>query len=233
MAEFLSHSNPLRRLMRRWNIASLRSGGGQIREVASWLSPGITVDRDWGDDDRHLWGYTADYSLPAWGFPAVAIFSMRREVLVRKIDFYSIDSTTGYAHGLDEVCLLSPPDAYNPVANDPGEYFPFFQTPPGPVNTLSVPACHVVSGYQTNLMTVTIGGVVVFPAIGPRYTNDWIPYTPYATAPTSWRKTRTILDWDDPPIIVPPYRIFAVQNIIQWATGVTLFVNLYISEREV
>lgn len=235
MAELLSHSNPLRRLMRRWNVASLRSGGGQIRELASWLTGTIQVDRDWPDDDRAIWGFTADYNTanPAqWA--AVGLYSLSKEVLIRRIDYQCFGTVTTTVNLGTEVHIFTPPDSYNPCLLNPGRYYPFLHTSPGPVNTLSIPEVLCISGHQTGLMQVTIDGVLINPALGPRFTSpSWHHVISPGTA-LHYRRWENILDWSDPPIILPPYRIFAVQQVNPvWASGETLIVNYYVSEREV
>lgn len=230
MAEFLSHTNPLRRLLKRWSIAGYRSGGGHIREFTSWLQPTVEVDRDWPDDDRRIWAYTADMAPTVAGrIPAIAIFSLDKEVLIRKVDV-RLQYTAGinFAPGW-EVNHLTPDYTYNPVILNAGQFFPFLQTGEG--NTLSVPRHLCIGGEQTGLYQVWIGGVLVNPCIGPRYVQE------QGVAPSLggfvWPKMMTILDWDDPPIILPPYRLYAVQWHNAALNTVTMIVNLYTSEREV
>ena len=229
--DLLTHTNPLSRLMKRWNIArTSRSGGGQVDSVAGWLQPGIQVDRDWGDDDRHVWAYTADHTPSAAALiPAVAIFSVAKEVLIRRIDARCWDASQGFPANA-EISIFTPDESYNPVVLNAGQFFPFLQTSPGARNILSVPAHAVVGGEQTGLYQVNIGGVLVNPAIGPRYVQE---EAISALGVFAWPRMMTLLDWTDPPLILPPFRVLCVQWINCTQVDQTLFVNLWTSEREV
>lgn len=235
MAQLFQVGRPLSRLIQRWRAVSHFGTRAQISEMPSWIQPTVRADRDWDIDERQVWGYTADEGNNSLGtnFPAVAVFAGINEVHVRKIDF-KIQRDDGSFIGGMEVNLLTPPETYNPVANGTGQFFPFLQTTPsvGVTAPLSVPQAFVLAGFQTALMGVTIGGVPVFPAIGPRYTNVFgggpvpLPAIPVMA---------NILDWSDPSLIIPPFRVLALQFFNPPAGGAVarLFVNLYISEREV
>jgi hypothetical protein len=228
MAEFLYHSNRLRRLIKRWKMSpQLRSGEAQISEATSWLQPSLLVDRDWADDDRVLWGVTADYTPAAGQFPAVAIFAGSKEVLLRRIDWKVFTPVVGM-----EVNVLTPPTGYNPVVFNPGQFYPFLQSNranPDGGSTIGLPEAIIVSGHQTGLMQVTINGVLINPAIGPRYVCD-TQY--YGSAVQANCRNQVILDWDNPPWLLPAWRVLAVQVVNPVANRI-LYVNYYFSEREV
>ncbi len=229
MPQFFGHGRALRGLLRRWGIASFGGGGARFREISSWIQPGLTIDRDWQSDDRLIFGYTADAAagVPI-DLPAVAIFAGNLEVHLRKIDFL----ITGPAGGVPaniEANILTPDSSYNPVLLGPGEFFPFMQTSStvGILSPLKIPQARVVGGRNASLYSVTIGGVPVFPAIGPRYRADFRVQQTFVHVPL----TKTILDWDDPPIILPPFKLFAVQMVNPSISGDIIIVNLYFSER--
>ncbi len=229
MPSVLAHSLRLRRMIRRWRIVGLSQSEGRIGEFVSWVSPTVRLDRDWADDDRAFFGYTSDVqSTPAQGFGASSIFSGFREVHVHQIDFSVRDVGAGAIPGT-EVHIMKPPFPYNPVLNGAGEFFPFLQTGKGD-SILQLPAARVVAGHQTALAAVLIGGVLVDPALGPRYNYDFSLTSNLATmAP----KTVTIHKRSDPPIIMPPRIQLTVQVINPPDFKDTiLFVNWLISERE-
>ncbi len=237
MPELFQHGRTLRRLISRWRIATRSGSRARISEVPSWIQASIRADRDWDDDERQVWGFTADASnlSLATNFPAVAIFAGAREVQVRKIDFRIIVDDVGIAIAGKEVDLLTPPSGYNPVAFNPGQFFPFLQgnpTIPDGSSILSIPDAIVVGGHQTGLMIVTINGVPVNPSLGPRFvslhSNVISTFGDIVMA--------TILDWNDPPLILPPFRVLAVQFINPQArtppVEERVIVNLWFSERE-
>ncbi len=237
MAELFQHGRTLRRLISRWRIAGRFGSRARISEVPSWIQASIRADRDWDDDERQVWGFTADASnlSLATNFPAVAIFAGAREVQIRKIDFRIIVDDIGIAIAGKEVDLLTPPSGYNPVAFNPGQFFPFLQgnpTIPDGSSIISIPDAIVVGGHQTGLMIVTINGVPVNPSLGPRYvslhSNVISTFGDIVMA--------TILDWNDPPLILPPFRVFAVQFVNPQArvppVEERVIVNLWFSERE-
>lgn len=229
MAEFLAHGRALRGLIRRWGIASFRGGGARFREISSWIQPTLTIDREWQADDRLIFGYTADAAAGTpIDLPAVALFAGNLEVHLRKIDFV-IAGPTGLTPTFAEANILTPDETYNPVVLGPGEFFPFMQTSStvGILSPLKIPQARVIGGRNASLYSVLIGGVPVFPAIGPRYRADFRVQQSFLHIPI----TKTILDWDDPPIILPPFKLFAVQMVNPAAVGDLIFVNLYFSER--
>ncbi|MEE8551609.1 MAG: hypothetical protein V3T08_10190 [Gemmatimonadota bacterium] len=231
MPRLFQHGRTLRRLINRWRISDFTGARARLFEIPSWVQTIIRVDRDWDDDERQVWGYTADSpnNSLATNFPAVAMNAGSREVHVRKIQFM-MNADNGAALVDKDVNILTPPSGYNAVLLAAGEFFPFLQTTPtvGVTAPLSLPAARVIGGHQTGLMIVTIGGVPINPAIGPRYRHrfDLVGVTPSEF----WV---TILDWSDPPLIVPPFRQLAVQ-LVNPSAGVPerLFVNYWISERD-
>ncbi len=204
--------------------------------MPSWIQPSIRADRDWDDDERQVWGFATDASnlFLATNFPAIAIFAGPREVQIRKIDFRIVVDDVGIAIAGREVNLLTPPTGYNPVAFNPGVFFPFLQgnpTIPDGTSVLSVPDAIVVGGHNTALMIVVINGVPVNPAIGPRFVSL------HSNVISTFGDIvmETVLDWNDPPLILPPFRVFAVQFINPVAHLVPsqerVIVNLWFSER--
>lgn len=207
--------------------------------MPSWIQPSIRADRDWDDDERRVWGFTADASnlSLATNFPAVAIFAGALEVQIRKIDFRIIVDDIGIAIAGKEVNLLTPPTGYNPVAFNPGQFFPFLQgnpTIPDGASIISIPEALVVGGHQTGLMIVTINGVPVNPSLGPRFVSL---HSQVGTVSNFGDIVmETVLDWNDPPLILPPFRVFAVQFLNPQArvppVEERVIVNLWFSERE-
>ena len=228
MPRLFQHGRTLARFISRWRISDFTGARARIFEVPSWVQGMVRLDRDWDQDERQIWGFTADaVSTTVVEFPSVAIFAGNREVHLRKIDF-AIRGDAGAVLSGREIDLLTPPDGYNPVIVNPGEFFPFLQTTPvaGVSSPLSLPRARVVGGHQTGLMQVLIGDVLVNPAIGPRYLNHIALGGPDLFT--------TVLDWNDPPVILPPGRVFAVQffNPGGIAPGERVFVNLFLAERE-
>jgi hypothetical protein len=234
MPEFFGHMRTMRRMIRRWGIASLFGSGANFREMTSWLQPTVRVDREWDDDDRLMWGYTADSGAIGAGYPAVAIFSQSKEVLIRRLDAAVYAAATGYTPTFAEVNILTPPAGYNPVEYNAGEFFPFLQTTKATGlggAPLSIPEARVIGGRATTLLSVSIGGVLVNPAIGPRRRLEWMPDLLLGVTAKIPAHV-TLLDWIDPPIILPPYRVLAVQWHNRPVSGdFYLQVEVYLSER--
>lgn len=236
MAELFQHGRPLRRLINRWRVAGNLGSRARIDEMPSWIQPSIRADRDWDDDEREVWGISADASTLglATNFPAVAIFAGAREVHVRKVDFMILHDDQSIAIAGRDANIFTPPTGYNPVAFNPGVFFPFLQgNPVIPDGTITIrfPEAIVVGGHQTGLMIVTINGVPVNPSIGPRYRmrHDFV------LSAFSDTVFQTILDWNDPPLIVPPFRVLAVQYINPTVSILPaeqrILVNFWYSER--
>ncbi len=236
MAEFFGHMRTLRRLVRRWGLASLYGSSARLREFSSWIQPIVRIDREWDDDDRQMWGYTADHGTTT-GYPAVAIFAQSKEVLIRRLDAIVFEALNGRWVANSEVNILTPPGAYNPVVGGPpGEFYPFLQTTKATAAggaPLSIPECRVVGGENPALMAVTIGGVLVAPAIGPRRRMDANLYgIGLGGIGFSHPKSVTLVDWHDPPIILPPWRVLAVQFHNHNQVDLQfLQVEIYLSER--
>ena len=207
--------------------------------MPSWISPTIRADRDWDDDEREVWGFTADASSlgEAANRPAVAIFALEKEVQIRRLDFRILATDPAIAATGREMILFTPPTGYNPVVLNPGQFFPFLQgnpAIPGQLTSIiSIPRAVVIGGHNTGLMQITIDGVLINPAIGPRYVHrrDAVIST------FSDMVMENVLDWNDPPLILPPFRVFAMQfinpsNSIESESEI-LLVNIYFSEREI
>ncbi len=236
MAELFQHGRVLRRLINRWRIAGRFGSRARIAEFSSWIQPSVRLDRDWDEDERLVWGIAADAGTLglATNFPSVALFAGAREVHVRKVDFMVLHDDQSIAIAGRDVNIFTPPTGYNPVALNPGIFFPFLQgnpvIPDGTI-TIQFPDAIVVGGHNTGLMIVVINGVPVNPAIGPRYRNrhDFVLSTFSDTV------FQTILDWSDPPLIVPPFRVLAVQYINPTASVLPaqqrVLVNMWYSER--
>ena len=207
--------------------------------MPSWISPSIRADRDWDDDEREVWGFAtqADNQGTFANNPAVAIFAFEKEVQVRKIDFKILNTDMSIAIAGREVTLFTPPTGYNPVLLNPGQFFPFLQgnpaIPGGLGSILSIPRAVVIGGHNTALMQVTINGTLIDPALGPRYTMRHDNIISTFGDPVM----DTILDWNDPPLILPPFRVLAVQFINSVSVGEPnaeiVFVNYYFSERDI
>lgn len=230
MAELLLHSLRLRRLIRRWRIVSSRQSEGHISEFASWVQPGAQLDRDWADDDRLMFGFTADAGAFGPGnFPACAIFAADREVHLHEISFHLRQTAAGTSVDGGEVNIVTPDSSYNPVFFVPGQFFPFMQTNRNPAS-LELPHAAVIGGIQNVLYAITVGGIPVNPALGPRYMEEHIDAIAFAvTVP----QTKVIHKRSDPPIILPPGKVLAVQHHNPPALDVNLVVNYLLSEREV
>ncbi len=236
MAELFQHGRVLRRLINRWRIAGFFGSRARISEFSSWIQPSVRVDRDWDEDERLVWGVTADatnLSL-ATNFPSVAIFAGSREVHIRKIDFRIIIDDTSIAIAGREINLLTPPTGYNPVILNPGVFFPFLQgnpVIPDGSSVIQFPEAIVVGGHNTGLMIVTIDGVPINPSIGPRYVHR------HDNVISTFGDIvmNTVLDWSDPPLILPPFRTFAVQFLNPSAQVPPIqervLVNFFYSER--
>lgn len=236
MPEFFGHMRTLRRLVQRWGLASLYGSGARLREFSSWIQPIVRIDREWDDDDRQMWGYTADHGC-ATGYPAVAVFAQSKEVLIRRVDVIVFDALQGRFQPGSEVNILTPPGAYNPVVDGPpGEFYPFMQTTKATTAggaPLSIPECRIVGGENPFLMAVTIGGVLVFPALGPRRRMEGTVWgSGIGGVDLTFPRHVTLVDWHDPPIILPPWRVLAVQfhNHGQ-AQLLHVQVEIYLSER--
>ncbi len=205
--------------------------------MPSWISPSIRADRDWDDDERQVWGFSADAGTQglATNFPACAIFAGAQEVQVRKVEFMILHDDSAIAIAGRDANIFTPPTGYNPVQLNAGQFFPFLQgnpTIPDGTSILSIPDAIVVGGHNTALMIVIINGVPVNPAIGPRYRmrHDFVLSTFSDTV------FQNILDWNDPPLILPPFRTLAVQYINPSASVLPaeqrILVNFWFSERE-
>ena len=235
MPEYFGHMRTLRRLVRRWGLASYFGSGANLREFASWMQPTVRVDREWDDDDRQMWGYTADHGTGT-GYPAVAVFAQSKEVLIRRLDVIVFEAAQGRWVPNSEVNILTPPGAYNPVVNGAGEFFPFMQTTKATSAggaPLSIPECRIVGGENPALMAVTIGGVLVFPAIGPRRRMGGTVWgSGLGGFELTYPRHVTLVDWHDPPIILPPWRVLAVQYHNHGQAQLEYVqVEIYLSER--
>ncbi len=237
MPQLWNVGRPLQRLITRWRAVSRHGSRARIDEMASWIQPTVRADRDWDVDERQIWGYTGDQGNLGqnFAFPAIAIFAGRNEVHVRKIDF-KIQRDDGLGIFGREVNVLTPDSSYVAPEIGAGEFYPFLQTTPIAQTTapLSLPQADVIGGYSLSLYSVTINGVPINPAIGPRYTQRMDATGGIAAFAN--QRMETILDWNDPALILPPFRQLAVQ-FFNPATSVPiderLFVNFYFSEREV
>ncbi len=239
MAELFEHGRTLRRLIQRWRVV-LRSGTrGRISQMPSWISPTIRADRDWDDDEREVWGFTADANTlgEATNRPAVAVFALEKEVQIRRIDFRIVTSDPSIFITGREMVLITPPTGYNPVILNPGQFFPFLQGNPAIpgqfTSIISIPRAVVIGGHNTGLMTITIDGVLIDPAIGPRY----VARHDNVVSNFGDIVMENVLDWNDPPLILPPFRVFAMQfinpsNSVEPDSEI-LLVNIYFSEREI
>jgi len=237
MAELFQHGRTLRRLINRWRVSGRFGSRARIAEMPSWIQPSIRADRDWDDDERNVWGVAADAGTLglATNFPAVAIFAGAREVQVRKVEFMILHDDAAIAIAGRDANIFTPPTGYNPVILNAGVFFPFLQgNPVNPDGTITIqfPDAVVVGGHNTALMIVVINGVPVNPAIGPRYRHrhDFVLSTFSDTV------FQTIIDWNDPPLILPPFRVMAVQYVNPSASVLPaqqrILVNFWFSERE-
>ena len=189
------------------------------------------IDRDWQEDDQRLWAYTTA-QLSTIGpneFPAVAIFAGTRRCLVRKIEVLLQQDTATFGPtigGRFHLARATDPTIYNPVANNGGEFFPFLNSDP----EISVPGARCVGGTSPTLPSVTINGVPVAPALGPAWEQEGWNWATNLNRPT----TKTLLDWSDPPLIVPPNGVVYVQHYNSTFTAIEILnVNWWLTERVV
>lgn len=213
-------------------ISGSRTAGGFWRRwghglqrtlfVSNFVTQNARVDRDWQADDRLLWGaFCQGVTVgPAPAFPACGLFSGTKEVLIRKIDFRATFATNSQVH----IATLGE-GIYNPVAITPGRFYPWCSSAKD--NTL-FPESVLFGGYSNTLPSYDFGGGAT-PAIGPTYAQNAVVDIPTVF----YGETKTILDFSDPPLIIPPDSICFLQ---EWSLGVafapqTLDANFWFSER--
>lgn len=206
-------------------------GSGVARSVANQLQPVATVARDWQSDELDLWGYTADQAQTVLGlFPAVGILAGDNQVLVRRVEVMLTFATTqassligAQAHFTKALDLAG----YNPVGLGTGEFFPFYLSEPG----FSLPTARVLAGEAAALPAITIGGVPVAPAIGPRIQSRTTASDAVGLQLHPW--FAPLLSFDDPPLRVNPGEFVYVQhhNAPAAGTRTRLWVNFWLTER--
>jgi hypothetical protein len=167
-------------------------------------------------------------------FPAVAIFAGAKEALLRIVDFKITDSVNqAESRAGQDVHLTKVVDftLYNPVQNNAGEFFPFLYTG---LEQLAIPQARVIVGTNPSLPAVLVNGILVTPAIGPRYS---MPFGAQLLVP-NWLQNngfQRILDWNDPPLRIAPFTIHYLR-LLNPHTGPAgddrLWINLWLSERE-
>lgn len=196
------------------------------------------IDRDWSDEDKHIWGYQAEVfqaSTPTPLFPAVAVFAGFRQVFLRKIEWSvrynsEVPIMSGLFRGRAHISkVILDPSPYNPVAIGPTEFVPGWNSD----NRNLVPRAVVIGGFQNALQLVEIKGSSISGLQGPA---QWPQSAPSqgSTRNVSWE--RTIVDFDDPPLTLRPFEVAFVQLVnplVNTASGEWFNANIWLSERDV
>jgi len=213
-----------------------RSGspGARARVTSTLVQPVAQVDRDYAPDEREIWGYTADVvstTAPpdVYRFPAVAILAGARDVFIHKWE-WMVTNATSHTAGLRgaQVHLTKAldPSVYNPVADNPGQFYPFYIARQG----FDLPQNICIAGQVGSLPSILIDDVVVAPAIGPRgmvsqRLDNLVPYPVL--------EFQTMLDWQQPPLLLGPFEMAYMQCLNPSATVANrLWCNMWVSERE-
>jgi len=230
MPRMLNANLRLRRMIRRWRLTFANtSTPGEINEFANWVTPNAQVDRDWADDDRLVWGYSVNQAVTDLNNnPSVAVFAGAHEVHIRQVDFRVEKGNGTHAIG-SEVHIFTPDASFNPVAIGPTEFFPALNTPPFP-RAHTLPLSSVFGGENVSLYNTTIGGFAIAPFLGPRYIAETDVI--FQSILTAFPKTTTILKLSDPPIILSPGSVFALQYLNVVALDEVIFANIFLSERD-
>lgn len=219
----------MRAFAQRWRARGRDSRPATLRYMADHVQPTARVDRDWDPNDKLIFGYSglASTQIPVPGpnreYPAVAVFSGSREVLILRAAFSQRYEPSQDWLAWGAANMLTPDDSYNPVEFGANLMFPGLNTNPDS-SFFVLPQAFVVQGYQTSLYAATIGGYVVDPIVGPtRFNNFW------------QEKHEDFIQPQDPPIVLPPRRIWAMQcHYVRPAPNAGEYMewSIWLSERE-
>lgn len=226
-----------RQLGRRWGMRAI----DRLRGMADLVVPTAQVDRGWGDDEVNVWGYTAEIGTTAspTEYPTVVLSAgglvaaeTDRDLYVRRLDFRL--GAAGQFNLLDlQVHVARVFPSYDPTPLSAGEWFPALF--PGVAGaTVVLPDCRVTTGLATSLQSATVGGVPISPLLGPRYVaqRELASSFPPPTVNFFDPIYTTILDWQDPPLLVPAGQRVMIQHYNPGGAGRVLTVSAWVSERE-